>query len=345
MPKWFVVGVYLCGLLAFQASYAEKMDSLYQVKSYVADEWVAPSDSELVTAISQIVQRVCACKIQDNVLQKIKKIPDASQYLQGFELKPTKQVQYDQKGNAYLARELTLLFNQGAVFGLLKKEKMTPVSVYRPSTLFWINPQSEGSALTLEQSLAELLAYGDAVAMPSMLMPETARFGWLTVQRHWTTLERRMRGYPIDWMVIGDLYAETESRWALVRGDEPTWQVFKGPYTEQIAQLYTWLAEVAGRRLAKDQQSKKTIELTVKVSSVKNVKDYSALLSFLNALPFISHVRIVSQEASTLTLSISSQFNQEQALLALTVDRQLQSMRMLSRDTGSALIALRWIGR
>lgn len=329
-------------LTGAEFSYAGKFNGLYDVTSYVSDRWEKPSDTELVVGMKTVLQRVCGCT-RAEVLD-LASARDLARYLQGFSLQPTKRVEHDGSGNAYLAQALTLSFHADAVEELLRSAKVPLMSPYRPRTLFWTNSGATEGIEPHHVTLEDVQSYSERIGWPFKSLPVNDRFGWLSIQSQWRTLDRFSRRHQTDWLVVGDTRSPESSRWAIVRGEQPVWKVFKGDKNQQISQLMMWLAEESGRLATGQFVQQGRYPLTLVISRVKSLKDHSALIDYLHALPFVTHVKIVSQEQSTLTLSIKSGLNQEQAQFALTVDHHLQAMRLLDQNSQSPVIMLRWIG-
>jgi hypothetical protein len=342
MTKSIQLVALLYVLIGAEFSYAGKLNGLYDVTSYVSDRWEKLSDAELIVGMQTVLQRVCGCTRAE--VLNLATARDPARYLKGFSLQPTKRVEQDESGNAYLAQALTLSFHADVVEELLRGAKVPLMSPYRPRTLFWTNTGVAGGVEPYQLTLDDIQSYSERIGWSFNALPVNDRFGWLSIQSHWRTLNRFARRYQSDWLVVGDTSSVESSRWAIVRGEQPVWKTFKGDKNQQLSQLMTWLAEESGRLATGKFVQQGRYPLTLVISRVKSLKDHNALIDYLHALPFVTHVKIVSQEQSTLTLSIKSGLNHEQTQFALTVDHHLQAMRLLDQNSQSPVIMLRWIG-
>lgn len=327
-------------LLAFTSLQirAELVENLYQSELLVSDRLVMPDSHSLNAGIKQVVMKVSGTIEATKAVDKFSF--DASHYLTEFRFEATREVQTDNQGNDYLAQRLIMQFEPQAVDSLLLVHGFKPLGKYRPKLLIWL--VGGVSADKLADIKADLIRYASSVEFPVNVVVENDR---REIDRKKRLLDRilyRSKVHGKTLIIIVSVDNDNSFAWRMLNTEKSQWQTVRGELTSQLAAVFeVWIAS-SGLSVI-EEQAKHANSHQIIVTSVKNMADYAAVMEYLQSLPSIDHLEVVSMSNETLILSLHSRLTATRLTQVLGLDRRMMLMRPL-RELTTEAFRWRWLG-
>jgi hypothetical protein len=310
--------------------HAAKVEWLYDVDVPVVDQSGAERSNAFRAALAVVLQRVTGLTEIPQTDAVKASLDDPQRYLVEYRYREDATVDADGVANRQLF--LAVHFSEAAILKLIGDARLPLWSSNRPTTVAWIAVADGGSRSVLgADDPGELLlairerakARGLPLVVPAMDADERSQISPTVVWDGMVdVLEPVSERYAADELLIGHLDHNPSGNWAA------EWELWQNA-TEQRFSIDSASAEEAGTaivdRIADNLVARYVVhsgddrQLEIRVDGVASVRDYGALLGYLEGLEFIDSVRVdeVTHNVVSLSLETHTQWDRLRDLFAL----------------------------
>lgn len=303
---------------------------LYEAQLTVSDQLREPDQALYQAGALQVLQKVAMRQVS----LPAEAISTVEQWVERFTLTPTLEVQHDTQGNAYLAQQLTLVYEPSSIKRVLAQAKVPYLGIYRPCMRFAVVAAVQGE-LADQQWVS---AQAARLAIPLQ---------WVGVMDAWRAeqqafIQRRLPRWQCHIAVQGVPDKKGGMHWQLL-GLAPLQASVstQGSPDAQLEQLVQWAFQQYGVLLNKPALS--VTEKVIMISGVDTLADYTAITRFFGELPTLGSVRIVSQIGDQLQVQFKTRLSDEALVRVLALEPRL--VNLVNADLGQISDQWRWYGR
>lgn len=335
-------------LLNTGVSNAGQLSDLYQSSIRVAAPAEAPSQSELITGLKQVVVKVAGNRDILAHPQFVQQLPAAPGMLQQYNYKPL--------GGDSAAADLVLSFTPQAVDGLILSTGIKPLGPQRPTLLVWLAADRDGvqdfvspeAPLYVEfQRSAE--RRGLDLQLPLLDLDDQQA---LQVTDLWgffaEPIQKAAQRYRPDAVLVGRIQAAQGTlnsvEWLLLDGADALRISSSGGVDKAIADVMDMTADRLLSRMVSHDLSHFQQGLGVRVDGLNNMADYVQMLTLLESLPIVTQVDPELLRGNTLTLRLQLDGAVEQLQQAISLDPRMQAQDRMLDKQGQFLLTYIWQG-
>ena len=319
-------------ILLATSSWAKPVSGLYDARVPVPDQQLVSRQDGAKQGLIEVLQKVSGFTVPAENAVILKAIEIADQYLYQYSYEAVQKDEWDASippGSSWLK----MRFEAQSIQRIIKAANMPLWGNNRPTVLLWLIKEERGRSVLidgLDDNVSKAVANasqvrGVPVVLPvydledSIRLPQESLWGLFSG----SILEASKR-YDAESVMAARVYKNTKGNWVgqwrfYFKEREFNYEFETQELSQQVLSGLSASAEVLANTFAIKPNDARSDVLAIKVGNVKNLKQYAALVNYLEDLTITKKVFVagVKGDDMDLQLTLSGSFSQLKQVLAL----------------------------
>ena len=319
-------------ILLATSSWAKPVSGLYDARVPVPDQQLVSRQDGAKQGLIEVLQKVSGFTVPAENAVILKALEIADQYLYQYSYEAVQKDEWDASippGSSWLK----MRFEAQSIQRIIKAANMPVWGNNRPTVLLWLIKEERGRSVLidgLDDNVSKAVANasqvrGVPVVLPvydledSIRLPQESLWGLFSG----SILEASKR-YDAESVMAARVYKNTKGNWVgqwrfYFKEREFNYEFETQELSQQVLSGLSASAEVLANTFAIKPNDARSDVLAIKVGNVKNLKQYAALVNYLEDLTITKKVFVagVKGDDMDLQLTLSGSFSQLKQVLAL----------------------------
>lgn len=319
-------------ILLATSSWAKPVSGLYDARVPVPDQQLVSRQDGAKQGLIEVLQKVSGFTVPAENAVILKALEIADQYLYQYSYEAVQKDEWDASippGSSWLK----MRFEAQSIQRIIKAANMPLWGNNRPTVLLWLIKEERGRSVLidgLDDNVSKAVANasqvrGVPVVLPvydledSIRLPQESLWGLFSG----SILEASKR-YDAESVMAARVYKNTKGNWVgqwrfYFKEREFNYEFETQELSQQVLSGLSASAEVLANTFAIKPNDARSDVLAIKVGNVKNLKQYAALVNYLEDLTITKKVFVagVKGDDMDLQLTLSGSFSQLKQVLAL----------------------------
>ena len=319
-------------ILLATSSWAKPVSGLYDARVPVPDQQLVSRQDGAKQGLIEVLQKVSGFTVPAENAVILKALEIADQYLYQYSYEAVQKDEWDASippGSSWLK----MRFEAQSIQRIIKAANMPLWGNNRPTVLLWLIKEERGRSVLidgLDDNVSKAVANasqvrGVPVVLPvydledSIRLPQESLWGLFSG----SILEASKR-YDAESVMAARVYKNTKGNWVgqwrfYFKEREFNYEFETQELSQQVLSGLSASAEVLANTFAIKPNDARSDVLAIKVGNVKNLKQYAALVNYLEDLTITKKVFVagIKGDDMDLQLTLSGSFSQLKQVLAL----------------------------
>ena len=319
-------------ILLATSSWAKPVSGLYDARVPVPDQQLVSRQDGAKQGLIEVLQKVSGFTVPAENAVILKALEIADQYLYQYSYEAVQKDEWDASippGSSWLK----MRFEAQSIQRVIKAANMPLWGNNRPTVLLWLIKEERGRSVLidgLDDNVSKAVANasqvrGVPVVLPvydledSIRLPQESLWGLFSG----SILEASKR-YDAESVMAARVYKNAKGNWVgqwrfYFKEREFNYEFETQELSQQVLSGLSASAEVLANTFAIKPNDARSDVLAIKVGNVKNLKQYAALVNYLEDLTITKKVFVagVKGDDMDLQLTLSGSFSQLKQVLAL----------------------------
>ena len=323
-------------ILIAAASWAKPVSGLYDARVPVPDQQLISRQHGANQGLIEVIQKVSGFTVPAENEVIIKALEIADQYLYQYSYEAVQKDEWDTSippGSSWLK----MRFEAQSIQRIIKAANLPLWGNNRPTVLLWLIKEERGRSVLidgLDDSVSKAVANasqvrGVPVVLPvydledSIRLPQESVWGLFS-----SSILEASKRYDAESVMAARVYRNSKGNWVgqwrfYFKEREFNYEFETQELSQQVLSGLSASAEVLANTFAIKPNDARGDVLAIKVSNIKNLKQYAALVNYLEDLTITKKVFVAGIKGNDMDLQLTLSGSLSQLKQVLALDKKL----------------------